>query len=199
MIGDVRHGGLEEEPQPEMYINYLQGPPVAPFIVLRTAGDPAALAERVRAEARAFDKNLPLYDMRTMQQLRSDSVAERRFMLLIIGAFGVLALVLAAIGVYGVMSLIVRADAGGRRAAGARRGAVDAAAMIVRQAADARGIGVAVGLAVAALTPLMASQLFGVPASTGHLRRGAGAAGGGCRQRRWCPPAARCASNRSER
>ena len=107
MIGDVRHGGLEEEPQPEMYINYLQGPPVSPFIVVRTTGDPALLAETVRAEARRIDKNLPLYDMRTMSTLRSEAVSTRRFILLIVGAFGVLALGLAAIGVYGVMSLIV--------------------------------------------------------------------------------------------
>ena len=107
MIGDVRHGGLEEEPQPEMYINYLQGPPVSPFIVMRTAGDPALLAEPVRAEMRRIDKSVTLYDMRTMSTLRSEAISTRRFVLLIIGAFGVLALGLAAIGVYGVMSLIV--------------------------------------------------------------------------------------------
>src|SRR6185295_2748623 len=60
VIGDVRHGGLEEEPQPEMYINYLQGPPVSPFIVVRTAGDPAMMAKTVRAEMRRIDKNIPL-------------------------------------------------------------------------------------------------------------------------------------------
>ena len=125
VVGDVRHGGLEEIPQPELYITYLQSPPVSPFIVLRTTGDPAALAETVRAEARAIDKDLPLYDMRTMATLRSDSVAERRFVLLLVGAFGVLALGLAAIGVYGVMSLDrQRADAGGRRPPRARRRAV---------------------------------------------------------------------------
>ena len=75
--------------------------------MLRTTGDPALLAETVRAEARRIDKNLPLYDMRTMSTLRSEAVSTRRFVLLIVGAFGALALGLAAIGVYGVMSLIV--------------------------------------------------------------------------------------------
>ena len=60
VIGDVRHGGLEEEPQPELYITYLQNPPVSPFIVIRATGDPAALVETVRAEARNIDKDLPL-------------------------------------------------------------------------------------------------------------------------------------------
>ena len=88
VIGDVRHGGLEEVPQPELYINYLQGPPVSPFIVLRATGDPAALGETVRAEVRRLDKNIPIYDMRTMSTLRSESVSTRRFILLIVGAFG---------------------------------------------------------------------------------------------------------------
>ena len=57
------------------YINYLQGPPVSPFIVIRTAGDPALLAEPVRAEMRRIDKNIPLYDMRTMSRLRSEAIS----------------------------------------------------------------------------------------------------------------------------
>jgi ABC-type antimicrobial peptide transport system permease subunit len=165
VIGDIRHAGLEETPAPEVYVNYLANPPVAPFIVLRTSGDPAAVAEALRAEARAFDATLALYDIRTMEQIRSESVAERRFLLLLIGAFGVLALVLAAVGVYGVMALVVTErtqEMGVRLALGAAP--ADVLRMVVRQAMVLAGIGVAAGVAVAtALTPLMASQLFGVP------------------------------------
>jgi predicted permease len=164
VIGDIRHGGLEEEPQPEMYINYLQGPPVAPFIVLRTTTDPELLAETVRAEARRIDKNLPIYDMRTMSTLRTDAVSTRRFILLIVGAFGLLALGLAAIGVYGVMSLIVSErtrEVGVRLALGAQP--AELLRMIVGQAAKLAGIGVAIGVVVALpLAPLLDSQLFGV-------------------------------------
>jgi putative ABC transport system permease protein len=164
VIGDIRHGGLEEVPQPEMYINYLQGPPVSPFIVMRTAGDPAMMAETVRAEMRRIDKNIPLYDMRTMSTLRSDAISTRRFILLIVGAFGVLALGLAAIGVYGVMSLIVSErtrEVGVRLALGAKPSQL--LAMIVRQAATLGAIGVAIGLLVALpMALLLQGQLYGI-------------------------------------
>jgi ABC-type antimicrobial peptide transport system permease subunit len=165
VIGDIRHAGLET-PITELYVNYLQNPPVAPFIALRTAGDPAALAERVRTEARAFDSTLAIYDIRTMQQIRAASVAERRFLLLLIGAFGALALVLAAVGVYGVMALMVSErtqEMGVRLALGAAPSAV--LGMVVRQAATLAAIGVTAGvLAAIVLTPLLTSQLFGVRA-----------------------------------
>jgi predicted permease len=164
VIGDVRHGGLEEVPQPELYINYLQGPPVAPFIVLRTTGDPALLAETVRAEARRIDKNLPLYDIRTMATLRSEAVSTRRFILLIVGAFGALALGLAAIGVYGVMSLIVSErtrEVGVRLALGAEPAQL--LTMIVGQAAKLAGLGVIAGLAMSLpIAPLLDSQLYSI-------------------------------------
>jgi putative ABC transport system permease protein len=164
VIGDVRHGGLEEDPQPELYITYLQNPPVAPFIVLRTTGDPALLAETVRAEVRRIDKNVPLFDMRTMSTLRSESMSTRRFILLIVGAFGVLALGLAAIGVYGVMSLIVSErtrEVGVRLAFGAEPPQL--LTMIVGQATKLAALGVAIGVAAALLlAPLLGSELYGV-------------------------------------
>ena len=164
VIGDVRHGGLEEEPQPELYITYLQSAPVAPFIVLRTTGDPALLADTVRAEVRRIDKNIPLYDMRTMSTLRADALSTRRFILLIVGAFGVLALGLAAIGVYGVMSLIVSErtrEVGVRLALGAEPSRL--LTMVVGQATKLATIGVTIGVVAAlALAPLLESQLYGV-------------------------------------
>ena len=99
-----------------------------------------------------------------MSRSASESVAERRFMLLLVGAFGALALVLAAIGVYGVMSLIVSErtqEVGVRLALGAQPSEVLGDDR--RQAATLAGIGVVVGVAVALpLAPLLASQLYGV-------------------------------------
>lgn len=164
VIGDVRHSGLEQEPQPELYITYLQNPPVNPYIVLETTGDPALLAETVRAEVRRIDKNIPMYDLRTMSTLRSDAVSTRRFILLIVGAFGVLALGLAAVGVYGVMSLIVSErtrEVGVRLALGAEPPQL--LTMIVGQAAKFAAIGVTIGVVAALLlAPLLGSQLYGV-------------------------------------
>jgi ABC-type antimicrobial peptide transport system permease subunit len=121
----------------------------------------------VRAEARALDPTLAIYDLRTMEEIRSASVSERRFVLMLIGAFGALALVLASVGVYGVMSLVVSErtqEVGVRLALGAEPRAV--LAMVVRQAATLATAGAGAGLLLAAIiTPLMASQLFGVGAT----------------------------------
>jgi predicted permease len=164
IIGDIRHSGLERAPAPELYITYLQNPPVAPFIVIRAQGDPAALADVVRAEARAIDKNLPLFDMRTMTDVRSESVAERRFIVLLVTIFGVLALVLAAVGVDGVMSVAVSErtqELGVRLALGAEPRAV--VRLVIAQAGRLALAGVALGLALTwAAMPLLRSQLFGV-------------------------------------
>jgi ABC-type antimicrobial peptide transport system permease subunit len=139
-------------------------PPVNPFIILRTTGDPTLLADTVRAEVRRIDKNIPIYDLRTMSALRSDAVSTRRFILLIVGAFGVLALGLAAIGVYGVMSLIVSErtrEVGVRLALGAEPSQL--LTMVVGQAMKLAAIGVTLGVAVAlAMAPLLDSQLYGV-------------------------------------
>ena len=105
--------------------------------------------------------------MRTMTTLRSDAVSTRRFILLIVGAFGLLALGLAAIGVYGVMSLIVSErtrEVGVRLALGAQP--AELLRMIVGQAAQLAGIGVVIGGGAALVgAPLLDSQLYGVRAA----------------------------------
>jgi putative ABC transport system permease protein len=135
--------------------------------VVRTQGDPAALAETVRSELRALEKDMPVYDMRTMNEVRAASVAERRFILILAIAFGVLALTLAAVGVYGVMALVVSErtqEIGIRLALGAEP--VRVLGLVVRQAVTLAAIGIGVGFIVAlALTPLMAGQLYGIAAT----------------------------------
>ena len=164
VIGDIRHSGLESPAAPEMYRPSLQGPPTNPFIVIRTAGDPSALAAAVRGELRAIDKDIAAYDIRPMAQVRAESVGQRRFVLLLVAAFGTLALVMAAVGVYGVMALIVTertSEIGIRLALGAQPAAV--LRLVVAQGVTLAALGVAIGIAASvALTPLLAAQLFGV-------------------------------------
>ena len=164
VVGDIRHAGLDAEPLPELYLHYASSPPNSPFIAIRTTGEASAVAETVRREARAADASLSIYDMRTMDDVRAASVAERRFLLILITAFGALALLLASVGVYGVMTLVVSErtqEVGVRLALGADPARV--LVMIVRQAVSLAAIGVAIGVTGAAmLAPLIASQLFGV-------------------------------------
>lgn len=163
VVGSVRHSSLEETPQPEIYVSHLQGPPVGPFMAIRTTGDPAALASGVRSALKAMNVDPPA-NVHTMDELRSESVGERRFVLWLVGAFGVIALLLAGIGVYGVISLVVAertSEVGVRLALGASPGQVWS--MLVAQAATLGAVGVAIGAGAAfVMTPLAAALLFGV-------------------------------------
>ena len=167
VIGDVRHSGLEARPAPEVYVYYLQNPPVNPFIVVRTSGDPLGLVAPVRAQLQALDKDIAAYDIRPMSDVRAQSVSERRFLLLLVGAFGVLALVMAALGVYGVMALAVSErtpEIGIRLALGAQPAQVLMA--IMRQGLVLASLGIGAGLlASAAVAPLMSAQLFAIGAA----------------------------------
>lgn len=164
VVGDIRHSSLDADPLPEIYFDYASSPPNSPFLVIRTSGAPESVAEAVRRETRDLDASASLYDIRTMEAIRAASVAERRFLLILVAAFGALALVLASVGVYGVMTLVVSErtpEVGVRLALGAEPASV--LTMIVREAAGLAVIGVGVGLAAAfVLAPLLASQLFGV-------------------------------------
>jgi predicted permease len=164
IVGDVRHAGLDVAPAPEVYVHYLQAPPVAPLLVVRTATDPAALAPDVRAALRAFDPALSLYNVRTMSELRSAAVRPRRFVMGLVAAFGGLALVLAAIGVYGALSLVVAErtrEMAIRLALGARPAHL--AARVAGHALRLAGAGAAGGIVLALMaSPLLAHQLYGI-------------------------------------
>mgnify|MGYP006195787451 CR=1 FL=1 len=164
IVGDVRHEGLETPPEPEIYIHYLQNPPVAPLIVMRSTAEPALLSADVRAAAREVDPELRPYDLRTMGDLRAQAVTGRRFLTLLAAAFGVLALVLAMVGVYGVMTLVVAErtqEMGIRLALGAAPAQV--LRLVVGDGVRLAAAGAAIGLVAAVLlTPLMASQLYGI-------------------------------------
>ncbi len=166
IVGDLRHQRLDAAPAPEVYINYLQGLPNAPLLVIRTSGDPARLAPAIRAAVREVHPAVVPISVRTMDEMRTASVSERIFLMALIVSFGVLALVLAAVGVYGVLSLVVAErtrEMGIRLALGASpRGLI---AGVVRHALLLTAAGVIGGLVVASLlSPLVSHQLFGIGA-----------------------------------
>ncbi|HEX7316669.1 MAG TPA: ABC transporter permease [Pyrinomonadaceae bacterium] len=108
VVGDVKHRGLESEARPEIYIPYTQNTiwPVMNLVV-RATGESERLAPSVRAELQAIDKSVPVYNVKTMEQLLSDSLAQRRFNVLWLSLFAAVALVLAVAGVYGVLAYFV--------------------------------------------------------------------------------------------
>jgi putative ABC transport system permease protein len=175
VVGHVKHFGLDapKEVPFQFYMPYVQIPDdfitglTGMALVARTQGDPAAMAAPMKETILAVDKDQPVTAVRTLEQVLADSLAQRRFTMLLLGLFAGLALVLASVGIYGVMSYTVAQrthEIGVRMALGARPG--DVLRMVVRQGMALAGIGITIGLAVAfALTRLMSSFLFGVSAT----------------------------------
>lgn len=164
VVADVRHIGLDAPAGPEMYTSHLQVPWPWMSLVVRTKVDPASVSPAVTAELRALDKSVPAPAARTLEDMLSDSLAARRFNLLLLGSFSTLALVLAWLGIYSVMAYAVtqrNREIGIRLALGAR--ALDVMKLVVGQGMALGLIGAGLGLAGAfALTRLMKTLLFGV-------------------------------------
>jgi putative ABC transport system permease protein len=165
VVKDVRQFELIIEPKPQMYIPYQQAEFFEPrALVIGTNFDPLSLASTVRQTVWEIDKNQPVSDISTMEELVADSVARQRFSMLLLGIFASLALVLAAVGIYGVMSYSVAQrtrEIGIRMALGAQRS--DVLKMTIGGGLRLVLIGAAIGLVAALiLTRVMSSLLFGV-------------------------------------
>jgi putative ABC transport system permease protein len=147
-----------------VYYHTNTSPPFGPVFVIRTTGDPQRLISSVRAKVRELDRDLPLAHVNTMEQLVAQSVAQRRFGMLLLGIFAGLAVLLAGVGIYGVMSYSVTQrtqEMGVRMALGAQ--AADVLKLVVRNGMKLTLTGVALGLVGAfVLTRLMARLLFEV-------------------------------------
>jgi len=163
VVQDVKHE-LNLPVRPEYYLPHAQDSWNAMVLVARTSGDPAAMAASIRQQVLAIDKDQPVFDVRTMNQVRAISVTLQTFGFAMMGIFAVVALVLAAIGIYGVMAFTVTQrtqEIGIRMALGAR--ALDVLKLVVRNGMSLAITGVIVGLAGAfGITRLMGSLLFGV-------------------------------------
>jgi putative ABC transport system permease protein len=169
VIKDVKQGGLSENTGTEVYFHYPQTPlalgkPRQMNVVVRTAGPPAALMPAVRREMAALDASLPLAEMNTMDGVLHASIAQPRFLTLLLGIFAAIALSLAAVGTYGVMSYSVaerRQEIGIRMALGAEASGV--LKMVLGQGVLIAGIGLTLGIAGAfATSRLLSTLLFGV-------------------------------------
>ena len=168
VVGHARHEGLDADPRVQVYRPYAQaGGGGGGTVVLRTTGDPLQMVPVVRAAVREIDRELPLAQIRTMEEMIGRSMSQRRLSTVLLGTFSGIALMLATIGIYGVMSYTVsqrQRELGIRMALGATRDGV--LRLVLRQGMQLAIVGVALGLLGAfALTRLVASQLYGVEAT----------------------------------
>lgn len=163
VVGDIHHSALSTRPNPEMYLSDLQEPSGSLAVMVRTSGDPLALAAAVREQVRAVDKDQPVA-ITTMDQIFSNSVGGQRFNMLLLSVFAALALGLAVVGVFGVINYSVAQrtqEIGIRIALGAQRR--DILKLVVGQGMVLALLGVGAGLVGAfALTRLISRLLFGV-------------------------------------
>jgi len=164
VAGDVKYSGLDARPEPAYYTPLAQSAWTAAYLVVRAQLNPTSLAPAIREQIWELDKDIPIANLATMDQLLEESVAQPRFRTLLLGIFAALALVLASVGIYGVISYSVtqrRHEIGIRMALGAQ--SRDVITLVVRQGMAMALIGVAIGLAASlALTRLMESLLFEV-------------------------------------
>ncbi|MGA2988070.1 MAG: ABC transporter permease [Terriglobia bacterium] len=164
VAGNVRTEGPDVGFEPELYIPYTQYPWLLDprHLVVRTAGDPLALAQAVRREVMALDTAVPIADVRPLDQIAGEPLAPRQFLMTLLAVFAALALVLAGVGIYGVMAYSVAQrthEFGIRMALGAQTG--DVLRSVVAQGLLRVGIGLAIGsVASLALADFMSSLLF---------------------------------------
>jgi putative ABC transport system permease protein len=173
VVRDVRDYGPDIQPNPQCYVPYLQNTPdylegsSSSMALVVRADSPVSLTGVVRHQIQALDKNQPIQNLRTMEEIFAESVAQRRFNMLLISLFAGLALLLATLGVYGVISYSVTErihEFGIRMALGAQP--ADVLKLVLSQGIKLAAAGIILGLIAAfAITRLLSSLLYGVTAT----------------------------------
>jgi len=166
VVGDVRQHGLSEDVTPHIYAAWDQWPIDEITVVMRSRGDPAVALKAARATVLSLDRDLPVYDVFTLETMVDRALGQPRFYVLLLSIFAVLAVVLAVVGIYGVIAYTVQQrtrEIGIRIALGASRERV--VAMVVRRGLILALAGIAFGSAGAyAVSRVLQSLLFGVGA-----------------------------------
>jgi putative ABC transport system permease protein len=164
VVGNVRNASLENEGRPAFYFSHGHIGMPGLVVAVRTVAPPETLTAALRAQVHALDHELPVYNIRTLDQVVSNAAGQPRFQTLLLGLFGTVALLLAALGIYGVMAYAVTQrthEIGVRMALGAK--ARDVQTLVVRQGMRLSLIGVTIGLALAfGLTRYLSSLLYRV-------------------------------------
>jgi putative ABC transport system permease protein len=170
IVGTVRHNAVVEEPRNEMYIAHAQLPahigstPRGMTLVVKTDANPLALTGQVRDAVRSIDRNLPVSDIKTMEQVTATALSQPRFVTFLLALFAGTALTLAAIGIYGTISLLVAErtqEMGIRLALGANRPAI--LKLVLGQGMVLTAIGLAIGVAGATiLMRTLSGLIYGV-------------------------------------
>jgi putative ABC transport system permease protein len=163
VVGDVRHRGLEFDPAPEFYLPHAQHARGngAMILAVRSKQNPRSLTTAIRNGLRQLDPELPAANVRTLEQVISESVAPRRMSMVLLGVFAGIALLLASVGIYGVISYLVvqrTHEIGVRMALGAQRR--DVLRLVVGHAAKLIGVGAAIGLVLALMSTRALSALL---------------------------------------
>src|SRR5580658_1279396 len=168
IVADLKYSQLDADPPAEIYLSYEQGPFFSgSSVAVRTAGDASAIAPAMRKLISGIDPTQPVYNVKTLEQALSDSIAPRRFNLFLLGTFAAAALLLALVGIYGVIAYSVAErtrEIGVRMALGAQR--YEVVRMVVREGMAMALAGLAVGLVGAwSLTHLISTLLYDVKAN----------------------------------